>query len=63
MDMAAFLTLQLAAIIRVTAGLFATELYQPVVIASGVIWILAFSVFLMRYLPMLSQPRIDGRPG
>jgi uncharacterized protein involved in response to NO len=63
MDMAAFLTLQLAAIIRVTAGLFATEHYQLVVIISGVTWILAFSVFLTRYLPMLSQPRIDGRPG
>lgn len=63
MDMTAFLMLQLAAIIRVAAGLFATELYQPVVIASGVIWILAFGVFLTRYLPMLMQPRIDGRPG
>jgi len=63
MDMTAFLMLQLAAIIRVAAGLFATELYQPVVIASGLIWILAFGVFLTRYLPMLMQPRIDGRPG
>ena len=62
-DMTAFLMLQLAAIIRVAAGLFATELYQPVVIASGLIWILAFGVFLTRYLPMLMQPRIDGRPG
>lgn len=63
MDMAAFLALQLAAIIRVAAGLFATELYQPVVILSGLMWILAFGVFLTRYLPMLSQSRIDGRSG
>ena len=63
MDMAAFLMLQLAAIIRVVAGLFATEHYQLVVIISGAMWILAFGVFLTRYWPMLSRPRIDGRPG
>ncbi len=62
-DMTAFLTLQLAAIIRVSAGLFPAELYVPVVVLSGVIWVLAFTIFLLRYLPMLVRPRIDGRPG
>lgn len=63
MEMTAYLLLQLAAIIRVTAGVFGSELYESLVIASGVIWILAFLVFLLRYLPMLLRPRIDGRPG
>jgi len=63
MDMTAFLLLQLAAIIRVVAGLFETGIYDSLVIVSGVLWILAFVVFLLRYLPMLVQPRIDGRPG
>lgn len=63
LDMLAFLMVQLAAIIRVTAGLFATSLYLELVIFSGVIWMLAFGIFLLRYLPMLSRPRIDGRPG
>jgi uncharacterized protein involved in response to NO len=63
LDMSAFLMLQLAAIIRVIAGLFATSLYLELVIISGVIWMLAFGIFLLRYLPMLSRPRIDGRPG
>ncbi len=63
LDMSAFLMVQLAAIIRVTAGLFAASLYPALVILSGVIWMLAFSIFLLRYLPMLAQPRIDGRPG
>ena len=63
LDMLAFLMVQLAAIIRVTAGLFATSLYLELVILSGVIWMLAFGIFLLRYLPMLSRPRIDGRPG
>jgi len=53
----------LAAIIRVVAGLFETGIYDSLVIVSGVLWMLAFVVFLLRYLPMLVQPRIDGRPG
>ena len=60
-DIAAFLLLQVAAILRVVAGM--TDNYRAVVIASGVVWILAFVVFLLRYAPMLLQPRVDGRPG
>ena len=60
-DIAAFLLLQVAAILRVVAGM--TDNYRAVVIASGVVWILAFVVFLSRYAPMLLRPRVDGRPG
>ena len=60
-DIGAFLLLQVAAILRVTAGM--TGNYRAVVIASGVVWILAFVVFLLRYAPMLLRPRVDGRPG
>ena len=60
-DVASFLLLQLAAILRVIAGM--TGSYRAMVIASGVVWMLAFLVFLLRYAPMLLQPRVDGRPG
>jgi uncharacterized protein involved in response to NO len=63
LDMSVFLMVQLAAIIRVTAGLFTAGLYKSLVIISGVIWILAFCAFLVRYLPILTRPRIDGKPG
>jgi uncharacterized protein involved in response to NO len=63
MEMGAFLVLQLAAIVRVAAGLFSEAHYLQVVVASGILWMLAFGVFLTRYLPMLARPRIDGRPG
>jgi len=31
--------------------------------ASAVLWLLAFGIFIWFYLPILCQPRIDGRPG
>jgi uncharacterized protein involved in response to NO len=61
MDMAAFLALQLAALIRVVAG--SAGNYQALVTLSGLIWVLAFVLFFVRYLPMLVQPRVDGKPG
>jgi len=62
-DISAFLVLQLAAAIRVIASFVPASLYASLVIASGVLWMLAFGVFLLRYMPMLTQPRIDDRPG
>jgi len=58
-DMAAFLLLQVAAIVRVVASIKAGETYQQWVVASGLIWALAFLVFVLRYLPMLSRPRVS----
>ena len=58
-DMAAFLLLQGAAIVRVVASIKAGETYQQWVVASGLIWALAFLVFVLRYLPMLSRPRVS----
>lgn len=63
MDMAMYLLLQLAAILRVTAGLFPASYYGTMVIISGSFWALAFAMFVVRYAPMLFRPRIDGKPG
>jgi uncharacterized protein involved in response to NO len=60
-DIASFMLLQFAAILRVIAGM--TGSYRAVIIASGAVWMLAFLVFLLRYAPMLLRPRVDGRPG
>lgn len=61
-DMLIFLLIQLAAVLRVFAGVSADG-YRMLVIASGVVWALAFAIFLTRYLPLLTQPRVDGKPG
>ena len=61
MDMAAFTVLQVAALIRVVAG--SAGNYQVLVVLSGLAWVLAFALFLSRYMPMLVRPRVDGKPG
>ena len=30
---------------------------------SGLVWMLAFGLFLLRYTPILMQARADGKPG
>lgn len=62
-DIAAFVLLQLAAITRVAATLVDATHYRGLVIVSGSLWVLAFIAFLMRYVPVLTLARIDGRPG
>jgi uncharacterized protein involved in response to NO len=57
LDISAFVLLQIAALVRVLASIAAGATYRHGIIASGVIWVLAFSLFALRYLPMLSQPR------
>lgn len=63
MDMAAFLLLQLAAILRVVGNLTTADSSYLMIVTSGTLWVLGFGIFLYRYLPMLIQPRIDGKPG
>ena len=63
LDIAAYLFLQAAAVTRVTATLVSPELYVMLVALSGAAWLAAFTLFLIRYLPVLVRPRIDGKPG
>lgn len=58
LDMTAFLLLQLAAIVRVVASIGAAGSYHFWIVISGVLWALAFLLFVVRYLPMLSTPRV-----
>ena len=62
-EIAAFVLLQLSAIVRVLAAPIMPGVYREAMIVAGLLWTLAFVVFLMRYWPILTRPRIDGRPG
>jgi uncharacterized protein involved in response to NO len=62
-DVACFLLVFCAAIIRVFGGMAVPNAYMATVIASGICWSGAFVLFAFRYWPVLSRARIDGKPG
>jgi uncharacterized protein involved in response to NO len=59
----AFVLVNLAALVRVGATLLLPAAYPIFIQVSGVLWTLAFGLFLWVYAPMLIAPRPDGRPG
>ncbi len=59
----AYYLLIAAAVVRVFAPLISPSLHDGAVIFSGALWIAAFFIFLVIYGPILTSPRIDGRPG
>jgi len=58
----AYVLISLSAVLRLTVA-FMPELTQELVMASGVVWTLAFVAYVVKYTPILVRPRIDGRPG
>ncbi|NIM73295.1 MAG: hypothetical protein GTO67_13315 [Gammaproteobacteria bacterium] len=61
--MIAYVLVTLAAITRtLTPVVTAANLTAAWTIA-GVLWIAAFALYLVVYAPILSRPRLDGRPG
>ena len=62
-DVAAYLLLQAAAIVRVFGGLAFPALYLATVELSGLLWASALGVYFVRYWPVLTRPRADGQPG
>lgn len=59
----AFALLFLAAILRAFLPLVDIALTPWAWRLSAGLWIIAFSLFLVRYLPMLMRARVDGKPG
>jgi uncharacterized protein involved in response to NO len=53
----------LAAVVRVGLPLLRPELTVPAVLASAALWSAGFALYAVRYWPVLSRPRLDGRPG
>ncbi|MET1256653.1 NnrS family protein [Aliikangiella maris] len=59
----AYISIILATLIRVTLPAWLPEYYQMSIRISGILWVLAFVIYLFFYAPMLVTRRIDGRPG
>jgi uncharacterized protein involved in response to NO len=62
-EAACFVLIQLAALIRVVGGMLVPGLYPVTVIGSGICWSAAFAIYAVRYWPVLSRARLDGKPG
>jgi len=62
-EVAAYALVQAAALIRVFGGIALPSLYVDTVVASGLCWSAAFALYAVRYWPILTRPRLDGKPG
>lgn len=62
-ELVCYAAIQLAALARVLLPLAFPSFYLHAIIGSGLLWSLAFGVFTVRYWPILSRPRVDGKPG
>jgi len=62
-EIACYVLVQLAALVRVFGGLLLPAAYLATVLISALCWSAAFAVYAVRYWPVLSRPRADGKPG
>ena len=62
-ELAMFVLIQIAALVRVFGGMVSPALYLPSIQISGVLWAAACGLYAVRYWPVLTRPRLDGKPG
>jgi len=62
-ELAMFLLIQVAAVVRVFGGIASPGLYLLSVQLSALLWAAAFGLYAVRYWPVLTRPRLDGKPG
>jgi len=49
--------------VRVGVPLLQPAWTVPAALASAALWSVGFGLYAVRYWPVLSRPRVDGRPG
>jgi uncharacterized protein involved in response to NO len=59
----AYVLVQFAAFTRALLPLAWPAGYLTTVAVSAVLWGLAFTIFTVSYIPVLTRPRLDGKPG
>ena len=62
-EVAAYILVQAAAIVRVFGGLALPAFYLASVYGAAACWSAAFGTYAVRYWPILTRPRADGKPG
>jgi uncharacterized protein involved in response to NO len=59
----AFAAVNFAAVIRGLLPIFYPQWFFEFIILGGVLWVAAFTIFTIVYVPILTQPRLDGQLG
>jgi uncharacterized protein involved in response to NO len=59
----AFGAVNLAAVTRGLLPILQPQWFSQLVILSGVLWLVAYAIFIVVYVPVLLQPRLDGKLG
>jgi uncharacterized protein involved in response to NO len=62
-DTAAYVLVLLAAVVRVALPLIAPSQTLHAILVSAVLWSAGFGLYAWCYGPLLTRPRMDGRPG
>jgi len=62
-EIACYVLVMIAAVVRVGGALALPSLYAGTVIASAICWSSAYALYAIRYWPVLSRARVDGKPG
>jgi uncharacterized protein involved in response to NO len=62
-EVAAFALVQLAALTRVLGALVTPGAYVASVAISSVLWSAAYGIYAVRYWPILTRSRLDGKAG
>lgn len=62
-ELTVFLLIQGAAVVRVFGGITSSGLHMVSVQLSALLWAAAFGLYAVRYWPVLTRPRVDGKPG
>jgi uncharacterized protein involved in response to NO len=62
-ELAMFLLIQAAAVVRVFIGIASPAHYRVSVELAALLWALAFGIYAVRYWPVLTRSRLDGKAG
>jgi uncharacterized protein involved in response to NO len=62
-EVAAYALVQAAAAARVFLPMIEPALYSWSVLASAALWSVSFALFVAAFYPVLTRPRLDGKPG
>ncbi|MEQ1806586.1 MAG: NnrS family protein, partial [Burkholderiaceae bacterium] len=62
-ELACYLAVNAAALLRVGLPLVSPSATMIAVLGSALLWCGAFALFTLRYWPILTRARLDGKPG